>query len=418
MPGPVDSVAKIGNEVLNDTTPRLVKDPEVLDETWIPTNLPHREKEIRDLMHLLAPAYQGDKPSNVIVYGKSGTGKTAVVTSVLQFISQKAPKNKKLGTVIVNCKDASTSYGVLSKLLESQVTDHVGLKLGSHVLLDRITDALRERGGVLVIVLDELDLLLKRSGDDVLYSLLEINRHLQGGKVAVIGVTNDLKLPDSLDSRVRSRLNQEYVMFHPYDQRQLNDILTDRVKAALAPHAMEPEVVAYCGALAAKMHGDARRAVGLVRVGARVARQEGAKTITEKHIQEANAQLELEMVELGVKRLPLHQKFVLWTTLGAFDKRKAPITTGTLYSEYSRLCAASGTSPTSDRRVYDYLLELETMGVISMRIINGGPNGRGRTTHIMPTVPIESTMRVLEESEEMLPKFGPRDSGQRSLDMA
>ena len=89
------------------------------------------------------------------------------------------------------------------------------------------------RKGVFIIVLDEIDHLVRKVGDDLLYNLTNLNSSLKSARSCVIGISNDLKFTDFLDPRVRSRLGQLDVVFNPYDAQQLQDILRERVKLSL-----------------------------------------------------------------------------------------------------------------------------------------------------------------------------------------
>ena len=61
--------------------------------TYMPQTLPHREKEIGNLASVLVPALREETPSNVFIYGKTGTGKTAVTKFVGQELLKKARLN-------------------------------------------------------------------------------------------------------------------------------------------------------------------------------------------------------------------------------------------------------------------------------------------------------------------------------------
>src|SRR6266571_8490436 len=54
-------------------------DREILRPSYIPGRLPHRESHIDQLAQILVNALRGERPSNVLIFGKTGTGKTAVV---------------------------------------------------------------------------------------------------------------------------------------------------------------------------------------------------------------------------------------------------------------------------------------------------------------------------------------------------
>ncbi len=79
---PRNSASEVFDSVLRDGPVLFKGDREILRETYIPTRLPHREHQIRQVVEILAPALKGNVPSNLLIYGKIGTGKTAVVAQV------------------------------------------------------------------------------------------------------------------------------------------------------------------------------------------------------------------------------------------------------------------------------------------------------------------------------------------------
>ena len=134
-----------------------------------------------------------------------------------------------------------------------------------------LKNQLEAGGGVLVIVLDEIDKLVKKSGDDTLYNLTRINSDLKNSKVSIIGISNDLSFKDFLDPRVLSSLSEEEIVFPPYNAPQLVDILAQRSDAAFMKDAIAEGVIPLCSALAAQEHGDARRALDLLRISGELA---------------------------------------------------------------------------------------------------------------------------------------------------
>ena len=140
---------------------------------------------------------------------------------------------------------------------------------------DRVLYELNKRmdniGGVFIIVLDEIDHLVKKAGDDILYNLTNMNSTLKNARSCVIGISNDLKFTDYLDPRVRSRLGQLDVLFKPYSAGQLQDILRNRAKLGLKDGIITSGVIELCSAIAAQEQGDARCALDLLRVSAEMA---------------------------------------------------------------------------------------------------------------------------------------------------
>ena len=56
--------------------PTVFADRNVLSPHYVPETLPFREKEIQKIMEGVSPALKGERPRNMFLYGKTGTGKT------------------------------------------------------------------------------------------------------------------------------------------------------------------------------------------------------------------------------------------------------------------------------------------------------------------------------------------------------
>ena len=414
---PDDPVSRMIDEMQGRVSHLLTSAPFRLDSTWIPPSLPHREKQTRELLQVLLPTYKRRPPSHVLIYGRSGTGKTAVVTRVLEGLKAKAPADTKLTTLTVNCRDHKTSYAAVRALL-NQYQDPdgkpAGTKLGTSTLLDRLRTLHDKRSDTLLIFLDEIDQLIDHGGGDVLYSLLQMKR--SGSAVGIIGVSNDTRFTDELDARVLNRLNERTMVFDPYTQLELRDILLDRVKPILAPGALDEEVVSYCAALAAQTQGNARLAIDLLRTAIDVAEQEGARKISETHVKRANVVLERNVTGRIVSTLPTHEKLLLWMMLESYRARRQPVGTGDLYDGYVQLCSRCGIPPLALRTVTYYLSELETLGIVRADLTYRG-RARGRTREWRPAIEIENNLRILKESESLLSGRDTHGPEQRNLDV-
>src|SRR4030065_1130096 len=95
----------------------LFKDREVLRHDYLPPSLPHREDQIRLLGETVAPVLKAARCSNVFVYGKTGTGKTAVTKYVLTRLEMKA---RECGSPVkfcyVNCRMTGSEMRVFASL--------------------------------------------------------------------------------------------------------------------------------------------------------------------------------------------------------------------------------------------------------------------------------------------------------------
>jgi len=361
---------------------RLLRNREVLLPDYVPLELPHRSEEIRRLAEVVAPALRGERPNNVFVYGLTGTGKTAVTKYVLRRLQELASqKGAMVQSIYVNVRQRETPYKVLADVAEQLGlrVPFTGLSIGE--LFSRIVKRLSRLEGVYIVVLDEIDFLVRR-GDDVLYDLTRVNEHLQRARVSVIGITNSVRLVDSLDPRVRSSLGEQTLVFSPYNAEQLKDILSQRAAMAFNDGALEEGVIPLCAALAAREHGDARRALDLLRVAAEIAEREGAPRVTEEHVMRARAEIERDKVSDVIRTLPLHSKLVLASVLSATGWGRGEATTGDVYSTYRSVVRSLGLEEVTLRRVSGVLGELDMLGIISGRVVSRGRYGKTRVVEL------------------------------------
>ncbi len=370
----------MGNSVLDDVFDsfvngaKLFKDREVLRHDYLPEKLPHREDQIRLLGSTVAPVLRNERCSNIFIYGKTGTGKTAVAKYVLSHLESKA---KEYGAQIkfcyINCRMTGSEYRVFAALSQSVGLSipFTGLSVGE--VFDRFRTGLDQSRIIFIIILDEVDALIKDRGDAFMYELTRINETLHQSKVSIIGISNDLRLKEFLDPRVFSSLSEEELVFRPYDAGELRNILLERSKLAFQDGVLSESALSISSALAAAEHGDARRALDLLRVAGEVAERSGAKTITEEHVRQAEKHIEHNRVVDALKNLTLHSKLVL---LSVYHLNKSSASTGEIYDVYSELCGEMGAGLLTQRRLGSLVNELDAMGLVNAKVVSMGRYGR------------------------------------------
>jgi len=372
--------------------------------TYMPETLPHRDREINNLASVLVPALRDETPSNVFIYGKTGTGKTAVTKFVGQELLKKGKETgKKVNFIYINCEVVDTQYRLLQNIANHFIdewseripftgwpTDEVFAKLKQMI---------EKQGGVTVIILDEVD---KLKGDEALYNLSRINSDLKESKVSIVGLSNDLKFTEFLDPRVKSSLGEENMIFPPYDAGELQDILNQRIEVALKPGTIDEDVVPLCSALAAQEHGDARRALDLLRMSAELAERGKSPRITKKFVRLAQNKIEIDRIIEVVRTLPTQSKLILQSILLQENHNKktgtnAAITTGEVYEIYKDLCKKTRADALTQRRVADLISELDMLGIITARVISKGRYGRTRDINVSSSS--EDIMKILQEDD-------------------
>lgn len=390
QPNPLDSIF---NKALSGSM--LFTNRQALRTDFIPENLPYREEQIISIGQILSPILQESKPSNLLLYGKTGSGKTVVAKYVLKKFEETSKKNSKsISMAYSNARLAGSEYRVLVDLAHSLSLDMPFTGLPISEVLQRIYNNISENNLKVIFIIDEIDYLAKHaktSNDDMLYSITRSSEHLKNGFISIIGISNDLHFKNFLDPRVLSSMNEEEILFPPYTVTQLSDILHKRTKSAFKTKSVPPGTINLCAALAGSEHGDARRAIELLRVAGELAERSDENEVIEKYVKEASQKIDKDRIYQAIKTLPIHEKAVLF----AVDSTSENTTTGDVYNKYQQLCKKISLEPLTQRRISGLLSELDTQGLINASIINRGRHGR--TKKISSLVTREVIIKVFND---------------------
>ena len=389
-----DALDNIFNRALSGAT--IFKNRNVLRSEYIPPKLPFRDNQITSIAEILSPVLHDSKCSNLLLYGKTGTGKTATAKYVLQRFQETANKHdKNIVLAYSNARLASSEYRVLVDLGQSLNLRIPFTGLPISEVLQRIFNKINSEKIKIIFTLDEIDYLTKHASDDILYSLTRSGEHVNVGSLSIIGISNDLQFKEFLDPRVLSSLGEEEIVFPPYTVDQLREIIRERAKTAFNNNVVTEACINLCAALAGTEHGDARRAVDLLRVAGEISEREGSKQVDEKHVRLALQKVDQDRIVEAIRLLPLHEKIVLI----AVAKSDGMGSTGEVYELYSVLCKKVNIDPLTQRRVSGLLSELDLLGLLSANIINKGRYGR--TKKISSLVPLQIVKNIIKEDSSL-----------------
>ncbi|NIA04182.1 MAG: AAA family ATPase, partial [Nitrospiraceae bacterium] len=254
------------NMLKDDET--LFRNSVALDYDFVPKLIPFRENEQMEIARSIRPLFMNQNGKNIILFGKSGIGKTVAVKHVL---SELEDETDDIYPIYINCWQRNTTYKIMLYLCE-QLGYKFTANKNTEELFSVIKKIINQKAGVFVF--DEID---KAQDYDFLYNLLnEIYRK------SIILITNFKEWITNIDSRIKSRLIPEIIEFKPYGWVETRKILDERVKLAFYPDVMEKEAFDIIVQQTFEIE-DIRVGLYLLREAGLFAEEEGSKKIKVTH---------------------------------------------------------------------------------------------------------------------------------------
>ncbi|MBW2977970.1 ORC1-type DNA replication protein [Candidatus Woesearchaeota archaeon] len=375
---------------------------EVLQANFIPPTIHHRDEQIKQIADILAPCLKLEKPSNLFIYGKTGTGKTASIKYTIDQMNKVIEQKKiPIKTIYLNCKlkkIANTEYRLIAQLVREFGKPIPPTGLPTEEVYKIFYEIINKEKQLIILVLDEIDQLIKKTGDEILYNLTRMNSELKESQIEIIGISNDILFRDYLDPRVKSSLSEEEIIFPPYNAIQIKDILSQRAKKAFKKETIIHGLIEKCAAYAAREHGDARRAIELLRVAGEIAEREGTQKVEIPHLDKAEEKIDNDRVLDIVKTQPKQHQAILYSILLLQNTKQ--IFTGEVYLLYKDVCLKIGLRPLTQRRVSDIIAEFDMLGIINTKVISKGRYGRTREINI--TIPTTTQPQIKQTLSEGL----------------
>jgi cell division control protein 6 len=397
---------KIGEELdkifENFDNQSIFNDKSLLQSNYQPDNIPHRSKQIAQVASILAPVLRGERSSNLFLYGKTGTGKTLSIQYVKNELLRRVKPDAefKLRIEYLNCKlkkVSDTEYRILAELIKKFGGSVPATGLPTQSVYDKFVETIDSEKQLVILILDEIDQTTKKISDDFLYNLTRLNPELSQSKLCLVGISNNLTFLDEIDPRVKSSLSEEEVVFPPYNALQLQEILTKRAEIVFKEGVIQDGVVAKCAALAAREHGDARRALDLLRIAGELAERDHSDKIYIKYIDDANDKIERDKILDVIKSEPKQFQVVLSSIISLSEKQPPHhIFTGEVYNFYRDLCIKNKLEVLTQRRVSDIIQEFDMLGIITVNVISKGRGGR------MREIKLAITKDIVEKAKEII----------------
>jgi len=384
----------------------VFKDEAKLDINFIPSRLPHREKEHRLLTEFFdfLLRFPERMSQRVIITGDVGTGKTALAQRFGADITLEANKaNVKLRYVHVNCREYR---GKLLLILQHAIAvfHPTFPKRGysAEEVLSTLMQTLDEENMHLILTLDEFDTLIEREGAEAVYKLTRLQemRPNQPQRISLICILRDLKATERLDASTRSTLQRNVISLEKYSREQLGDILNDRVQMAFQPSRVSEDVVSMASDLAFSESGNARFAIELLWRAGKYADADGIGEVTPECLRKAVSSIIPTLRKSELASLGLHEKLFLLGVARIFkESQKAYASLSEVEKAYAVVCEEFDEQPHSHTQLWKHAQFLSALGILKTEVASTGT--RGRSTRVsLPSIPAGELEKELSAALE------------------
>ena len=368
----------------------LIRDRSLLDPNHVvpEDRIVGRDEQLQEVTKMLRVALGDNRPPNLFLYGPSGTGKSLITKAVCNNISQICDnRGISFGTIEVNCQDLDT-LGVAVYELAEKAADEAGVSVevpkhgvSTKEKWDELYRIVNENFDSVVFVLDELDMLIgRRDKQDPAFSRLLYQLSRAGSNdelsayLSVVAISNDTKMMEEVGSRALSSFTPEDVHFDDYDAMQLKSILRNR-QDAFHDGVLSDDVIPLAAAFAAQTHGDARKAIDLMRVAGELAERDGDDRVCEEHIRAAQDKVEKNRVLEVIRGISTQKKLCLYATAAVAseaDNEAARSTTG--YRVYQFLTDSIDADQYHQETYVNKMKEMTTYSLVDFERRSHGPS--------------------------------------------
>lgn len=363
------------NEVEQEN--RFFKNKAAFDSVRPPENIVGRKEQAKQLLQFLHVSQNIIVPF-VSVYGRSGSGKSTLVKFVCDNLTN-------ISYCFVNLRNAKTIFGcanlILAELGKANLKSAQGLNFAMTQIAESIISRLNEqKKKIFVLVLDEFDMIFydeRNNPSDFVYKLVVLGESLKKKNylMCIVGISNNVISEYALDDRVKSRIGNSEVFFPSYTQDEAFAILRTLAREAFTKPVNE-DILQYCATLGSQEHGDARRVIDLLRVGAEIASSNREK-LDKSHIDLASTRLQNDRIQDVLTKNSAHFSLVCGSIAYlTFVQNRDWISTSEIYDKYKAIIP-SNLNPLTYRRISGILIDIKNTGLAHSKTRSSGRKGYG-----------------------------------------
>lgn len=373
----------------DDGSPDIFRKRELLEVGSVPDGdrIVGRDNEIRNLVSNVRPIVRNESPAPTLVFGKTGTGKSLTARHVGNTAKEVGVKRGlDVGVAYVDCAQhntetqaaRATARDLNKEVGEPRNVPLTGLSAGQYYTI--IWELLEDHFDASIVILDEIDRIKPGNDGNRDNILMQFSRAAEAGKtdtnIAVIAISNKIDYAEELNERVKSSFGDQEMQFPPYDANQLREIMEAR-RDAFHDGVLDSAVIPKAAAIAAREHGDARKAIRILKNAGIIAEGEGDSTVTGEHVDAAKDQAEVDRLEEHLSSQTPHARYILLalaalTESDKVDPDKDGFRTTRIHDAYEQVCDMEATDALKIDRVRELLAEQAFLDIIESSHVGGG----------------------------------------------
>lgn len=396
----------------------IIRDGSKLDFDYVPGNLVHRESQMARLETLFRPLAERGRPCTAFLTGSVGTGKTVTAARFRADLTEYMAKaGRPMDSVYINCRNTSEA-GVLLSIVRLYDRGYPDRGFSADEMARAMVSHLSSSPRGLLVILDEVDVLLKRGTVDVVYQLTRTDVP-RTSPVSII-LISQYAIDGLLDEASMSTFRRaNTIKFNRYSQSELREIVAARAEEALHPGRITEDALDLIAEHAAD-YGDARLAIELLDRAANIAEEDSQGEVTVEHVRAAKAMIYSSVSESKLMSLNINKMAVVLATARAIKDSPA-VPAAHVEKTYAVVCEEYGLKARKHTQFWSYLQDLDRMGIVKLSQVT---DLSGRSVNVaLPDIPskvlaakMESIIEgMLEEEGDEVRSLRPRGGDLRQV---
>ncbi len=374
----------------------IIKDPTIFDYDYVPKNLINRGEQMHQIETLFRPMVESQRPCNAFLMGSVGTGKTVTAKRFCQDMKEYCQsKSMTMDYVYVNCRSNNSESSVLINLIHYFDPGFPERGFSSDDMSRILKNHLSKNKRMLVIILDEVNVLLKKSSVDLIYQITRMSDPIsRSAPVSLILISQESIYEMMDEASISTFKRSTAVKFDRYSHDELKSIVQERAEYALFPGRISEEAIEQI-ADSSDEYGDARVAIELLERASVIAEEGTTGEVTVEDVRAAKASIYSTVSESKLATLDINRKLVLLSVSRAM-KQNVVIMISAAEKTYAIVCEEYEVQARKHTQFWKYVQDLEKVGFLRTKVVTDGKNGR--TTKIsLPDIPSKVLSKKLEE---------------------